>query len=132
MRAVPGGRPVRPVVRWQGRPLPPPAMARVRRRSPPGTPRPLLPIFPSGRAGPPGRICLAARTARAAFPLFPFPRACSRRRMPAVTGPAGAGLDATGGAERSSSRRHGRTAPGNAYRSRLARRHPAGCTRRWR
>ncbi|MGH3181649.1 MAG: hypothetical protein ACRDOE_07065, partial [Streptosporangiaceae bacterium] len=80
--------------------------------------------FPSGRSGPPARPRAAAR---AAFPLFLFPR--SSRPPFVVAGRAGAGLDGAGGAERPSSRTHGRAAPGNAYRSRPARRHPGRSTR---
>ena len=119
MPAVPGGRPARPACRHQGRPLPPPATAGQRRRSPPGTPRPPLPAFPSGRAGPPARTRPAAQPARGAFPLLPFPRS-SHGPAHAAASPAGTGLDTAGGAERPSSRTHGRAAPGNANRSRPA------------
>ena len=63
---------------------------------------------------------------RAPSPL-PFPR-CPRLPS-AVAGRAGAGLDPAGRAERPSSRTHGRAAPGNANRSRPARRHPGRSTR---
>ena len=58
---------------------------------------------------------------------FLFPPACGPAApggMPAAAGPAGGGLDRAGGAERPSSRTHGRAAPGNGDRSRPARRHP--------
>jgi hypothetical protein len=123
MPAVPGGRPARPAGRHPGRLPPPPATARARTRSPPGTtPRPPLPAFPSGRAG-----CVphrsAAQLADGAFPLFPVTRAGRPGPRPNA-GLAGAGLDAAGGAERPSSRTHGRAAPGNGDRSRPAPRHP--------
>ena len=54
--------------------------------------------------------------ADAALPSFLFPR--SPGPPSAVAGRAGAGLDGAGGAERPSSRTHGRAAPGNANRSR--------------
>ena len=120
MPAVPGGRPARPIGQ---RP------AGQRRRSPPGTPRPALPAFPSGRAGPPARTRPAAQLARGAFPLFLVPRAGRPGPGPAVAIPTGAGLDAAGGAERPSSRTHGRAAPGNANRSRPAPRYPGRSTR---
>ena len=107
-----------------------PATAGPRRRSPPGTPRPPLPAFPSGRAGPPASPRPAAQRVRRTFPLFPVPRPGSPGPRPAVAGPAGAGLDAAGGAERPSSRTHGRAAPGNANRSRSAPCHPGGRTRK--
>jgi hypothetical protein len=110
--------------RAAGQPAPP-ATARARTRSPPGTtPRPVLPAFPSGRAGPPS--CPAAQPGRGAFRLSSFPWAGRPARMPAAAGRTGAGLDAAGGAERPSSRPHGRAAPGNTDRSRPAPRHPGG------
>ena len=66
----------------------------------------------------------AAQRARGAFPLLPVPRAGRPGPRPGVAIPAGAGLDAAGGAERPSSRTHGRAAPGNGDRSRPAPRHP--------
>jgi hypothetical protein len=115
MPAVPGGRPARPVGQ---RP------AGVCRRPPSGIPRLVLPDFPSGRAR---ALARPRAPADAAFPPFLFPR---RPGLPsAVVGRAGAGLDAAGGAERPSSRTHGRAAPGNANRSRPARRHPGRSTR---
>jgi hypothetical protein len=124
MPAVPGGRPARPAGRHQGRLPPPPATAWARTGSPPGiTPRPALPAFPSGRAGPPASPRPAAQRARGAFPLAPGPRA-GRPAQPPAAGPAGGGLDRPGGAERPSSRTHGRAAPGNDDRSRPAPRHP--------
>ncbi len=84
-----------------------------------------------GPAGLPLRQDQAARQAAlpadAALPPFLFPR-CPRPPS-AVAGRAGAGLDGAGGAERPSSRTHGRAAPGNANRSRPARRHPGRSTR---
>ena len=65
----------------------------------------------------------AAQRARGAFPLSPGPGPAAPGQPPAA-GPAGAGLDRPGGAERPSSRTHGRAAPGNADRSRPAPRHP--------
>jgi hypothetical protein len=115
MPAVPGGRPARPIGQ---RP------AGVCRRPPSGIPRPALPDFPSGRTGPPARLCAPAD---AALPRFPFLR--SPGPPSAVAGRAGAGLDAAGGAERPSSRTHGLAAPGNANRSRPARHHPGRSTR---
>ena len=111
MPAVPDGRPARPVGQ---RP------AGVCRRPPSGIPRPVLPAFASGRA----RSCVPAN---AALSPFPFPR--GPRPPSAVAGRAGAGLDGAGGAERPSSRTHGRAVPGNANRSRPARRHPGRSTR---
>jgi len=101
MPAVPGGRPARPAGRHPGRLPPPPATARARTRSPPGTtPRPPLPAFPSGRAGPPA--CPAAQPGRGALPLSPFPGpAVPRGCRP----PAGRGPDLTRRAERSVRRR---------------------------
>ena len=86
-----------------GRPPPPPATARARTRSPPGTtPRPALPAFPSGRAGPPATRP-AAQLARGAFPLSPFPGpAAPGSRLPP---PARRGPDLTRRAERSVRRR---------------------------
>ena len=78
---------------------------------------------PSGRSGPPTGTRPAAQAARAAPLLSPFPRS-SPRRPAASAGPAGAGLDAAGGAEPSSTRTHRRAAPGDANRPRPARRHP--------
>jgi len=102
MPAVPGGRPARPAGRHQGRLPPPPATARARTRSPPGTtPRPALPAFPSGRAGPPASP--AAQPGRGAFRLSPFPRAGRPGQPPAADGPGGA--DLTRRAERSVRRR---------------------------
>ena len=66
----------------------------------------------------------AAQPARAAFPLVPVPRAGRPGPRPTAS-PAGGGLDAAGGAERPSSRTHGRAAPGNANRSRPAPATPA-------
>jgi hypothetical protein len=130
MPAVPGGRPARPAGRHPGRLPLPPATARARTRSPPGiTPRLPLPAFPSGRAGPPASPRPAAQCDRGAFPLAPGPRAGSPGQPPAVADPAGGGLDGPGGAERPSSRTHGRAAPGNANRSRPAPRHPEQRTR---
>ena len=115
MPAVPGGRPARAAGQRS---------AGVCRRPPSGIPRSVLPAFPSGRIRPPAG---PRAPARAAFPPLPFPHC---RRLPsAVAGRAGAGLDAAGGAERPSSRTHGRAAPGNANRSRPARRHPGRSTR---
>jgi hypothetical protein len=85
----------------------------------------------------PGPAGLPLRQGRAARPYPPrrtarprrlssflVPRAGCPGDRPAVAIPAGAGLDAAGGAERPSSRTHGRAAPGNANRSRPAPRHP--------
>ena len=121
MPAVPGGRPARPAGCWPTRPG---------RRPPPGTPRPLLPAFPSGRARPPARPRPAAGPCviAAHSPGWPIARA-PWDGSPGLAGCAGGGLDGVGGGERASSRIHGRAAPGNAHRSRPARRHPAGCTR---
>ncbi len=89
----------KPAGRHPGRPPLPPATARARTRSPPGTtPRPALPAFPSGRAGPPS--CPAAQRVRGAFPLVPVPRVGRPGPGPAVAIPTVAGLDAAGGAER--------------------------------
>jgi excisionase family DNA binding protein len=98
MPAVPGGRPACLLGQSSAGP---------RRRSPPGTPRPLLSAFPSGRAGPPARPRPAARfparTARAVLPLLSAARASSPGgRLPAS---AGRGPDLTGRAERSVRRR---------------------------
>ena len=60
-----------------------------------------------------------------AFSPFPSPRARSRGWPAAVAGLAGTGLDGAGGAERPSTRAHGRAAPGNANRSRPAPATPA-------
>jgi hypothetical protein len=120
MPAVPGGRPARPAGWHPGRLPLPPATARARTGSPPGTaPRPSLPAFPSGRDG---RV-VHRSAAQLADGTFPVPHAdWPGSRLDA--GPAGAGLDAAGGAERPSSRTHGRAAPGNVNRSRSAPRHP--------
>ena len=115
MPAVPGGRPARPAGQ---------RLAGVCRRPPAGIPRLALPDFPSGRTRAPAR---PRAPADAAFPPFPFPR--GPRPPSAVVGRAGAGLDGAGGAERPSSRTHGRAAAGNANRSRTARRHPGRSTR---
>ena len=126
LRSRAAGQPA-PPAGSQGRLPLPPATARARTGSPPGTtPRPPLPAFPSGRAGRvPHRP--AAQHARGAFPLSPFPRPAAPGSR-AAAGPAGAGLDAAGGAERPSSRTHGRAAPGNANRSRPAPATPAAAT----
>ena len=94
MPGVPGGRPARPA----GRPSPAVA-AGPRRRSPPGTPRPLLPAFPCGRAGPPARPCPAAGPAHVsvgapASSSLLAPRGGGRGR--AGRAGAGAGLDGGG------------------------------------
>ncbi len=78
-------------------------------------------------AGLPLRQDQAARPRRRG--LSPFLCPCCRRPPSAVAGRAGVGLDGAGGAERPSSRTHGRAAPGNANRSRPARRHPGRNTR---
>src|SRR5580693_7794752 len=103
MPAVPGGRPARPAGRHPGRPPPPPATARARTRSPPGTtPRPPLPAFPSGRAGLPASPGPTARD-RGAFRLPRYPRpAAPRGCRPPL---AGRGPDLTRRAERSVRRR---------------------------
>ena len=115
------GREASPPCRPASAPAAAPVAAGPRRRSPPGTPRPALPAFPCGRAGPPGQalpvrsrgtsrprdrlsglawlLISAGGQPRRAF------RAAGRTR-------AGAGLDRAGGAERPSSRTHGRAAPG--------------------
>ena len=121
MPAVPGGRPARPA----GQPGP-------CRRPPPVTSYPALPVFPSGRAGPPASPGLAAlpvacahgsagSLAQAGCPGRVI-RAAGRAR-------AGAGLDGAGGAERGSWRTHGQAAAGNAHRSRPALRRPGRRTR---
>ena len=110
MPAVPGGRPARPAGR---RPT------RLGRRSPPGTPRLLLPAFPSGRAGPPARPRPAAGPSVIAahipgWPISPTPWGGS----PGLAAVRGA--DLTGRAEASVRRRGStdgprpgtRTAPG--------------------
>jgi hypothetical protein len=102
MPAVPGGRPARPAGRQQGRLPLPPATARACTRSPPGTtPRPPLPAFPSGRAGPPASPRRAGRPrGLSSFPVPPGRRpGCGRPQ------PAGRGADLTGRAERSVRRR---------------------------
>ena len=102
MPAVPGGRPARPAGRHQGRLPPPPATARARTRSPPGTTlRPPLPAFPSGRGGRVPR-CSAAQRARGAFPLAPFSQSAAQGSLPP---PARRGPDLTRRAERSVRRR---------------------------
>ena len=111
MPAVPGGRPARPAGQ---------RLAGVCRRPPSGIPRLVLPDFPSGRTRPRVPACTA-------LSLFPFPR--SPRPPSAVADWAGAGLDGAGGAERPSSRTHGRAALGNGNRSRSACRHPGRSTR---
>ena len=115
MPAVPGGRPARSAGQRQ---------AGVCRRPPSGIPRLVLPAFPSGRIRAPAR---PRAPAGAALLPFPFPR--SSGLPSAVAGRAGAGLDAAGGAERPSSRTHGRAAAANANRSRPARRHPGRSAR---
>ena len=92
------------------------------RRGTAGRGRPGRRGSPAGPGRPPGRT-----PAGAGLPSFPFPR--SPRPPSVVAGRAGAGLDGAGGAERPSSRTHGRAAPGNANRSRPARRHPGRSTR---
>ena len=126
MPAVPGGRPARPAGRHPGRPPHPRqrrGRAEVTARDHPAPAPAGLPLR-QGRAA--ARTRPAAQLACGAFPLFPVPRAGRPGPRPAVAGPAGAGLDAAGGAERPSSRTHGRAAPGNANRSRPAPATPAG------
>ena len=110
MPAVPGGRPARPAGQRPAGSVP---SVTVRDPAP-------------GPAGLPLRQDRAPARPRApadaALPPFPFPR--SPGPPSAVAGRAGAGLDGAGGAERPSSRTHGRAAPGNANRSRPAPRHP--------
>jgi hypothetical protein len=115
MPAVPDERPARPAGQ---------RLAGVCRRPPSGTPPLVLPAFPSGRIRPSAR---PRAPANAALPPFPFPG--RPRPSSAVAGRVGAGLDGAGGAERPSSWAHGRAAPGNAHRSRPARRHPGRSTR---
>jgi excisionase family DNA binding protein len=59
------------------------------------------------------------------FLFFPLPGVGSPGWPVAVAGRAGPGLDGAGGAERPSTRTHGRAAPGNANRSRPAPATPA-------
>ena len=95
--------------------------ARGHRPGPPRA-RPCRPSPPAGPGRPPAPPRRAARPrGLSSLPRSPGrpPRAAAGRRVP-----AGAGLDAAGGAERPSSRTHGRAAPGNANRSRPAPRHP--------
>ena len=95
--------------------------ARGHRPGPPRA-RPCRPSPPAGPGRPPAPAPPPIATAGPyLFPQLPGrpPRAAACRRRP-----AGAGLDAAGGAERPSSRTHGRAAPGNANRSRPAPRHP--------
>jgi hypothetical protein len=115
MPAVPGGRSARPAGQLS---------ARVCRRPPSGILRLVLPDFPSGKSKAPAR---PRAPADAALSLFLFPG--RPRPQSAVSDRAGAGLDGAGGAERPSSRTHGQAAPGNANRSRTARRHPGRNTR---
>jgi excisionase family DNA binding protein len=75
--------------------------------------------MPSPALGP--RVAVLAQTSR------PLDRAGKSQASAqiyltctAAVGPAGAGLDGAGGAERPSTRAHGRAAPGNANRSRPA------------
>ena len=76
----------------------------ARRRSPPGTtPRPALPAFPSGRAGPRRRTAPPRSAPAGPCPLLPFSRAGRPGQRPA--GPARRGPDLTGRAERSVRRR---------------------------
>ena len=73
-----------------------------------------------------GRAALLPRRATRPRGLssFPVPPGRPPGQPPAAVGPAGGGLDRPGGAERPSSRTHGRAAPGNPDRSRPAPRHP--------
>ena len=94
----------------------------------PGPRDPALPGLPSGRAGPPAAPRPGLR-ARPGWPS-PCPGSAPWAGDPrAAAGRPGAGLDGAGGAERPSSRAHGRAAPGNAHRSRPAPRHPGRRTR---
>jgi hypothetical protein len=104
MPAVPSGWPARPAGRQQGRPPLPLATAGPRRRSSPGTPRPLLPAFPSGGTGLPASTCHTAGPS-------PAPRGCSHGRMVARE----PDLTRAGGASVVADARTGR--PGNANRS---------------
>ena len=98
------GRQASPPRRHPGRLPPPPATARARTRSPPGTtPRPALPAFPSGRAGPPASPAPPRSPPAGPFLSFPVPRAGRPgRRLPS---PARRGPDLTRRAERSVRRR---------------------------
>ena len=96
-----------------GRPPPPPATAGPRRGHRPGPrARPCRPSPPAGPGRPPAPPRRTAR--RAAFRSLPRSPGRQPRAAAAAAGRAGAGLDAAGGAERPSSRTHGRAAPGNA------------------
>ena len=122
LRSRAAGQPAPPAGIRAGRPTPGNGEGahEVTARDPP---RPPLPAFPSGRAGPPARPAPPRSAPAGPFLSSPFPGR-QPRAAAAAAGPAGAGLDAAGGAERPSSRTHGRAAPGNANRSRPAPRHP--------
>jgi len=99
MPAVPGGRPARSAGQ---RP------ARVCRGHRPGSRAwSCRTSPPAGPGRPPGRAPADAALSSVLFLRSAVPPC-------AVAGRAGAGLDAAGGAERPSSRTHGRAAPGNA------------------